>query len=62
VGRPQFHHCCNVQDRAAMLRLVGAGLVEIGQPLLGLTYFHATVAGYNAAERDGTAIARAMKG
>lgn len=53
------HYLCNVQDRTAMQRLVGVGLAEVGRPLLGLTYFHATVAGCKAAGLNAVGIKRA---
>jgi hypothetical protein len=42
------HYCCGVQDRAAMHRLVDAGLAREGNALLSSVYFHATPAGCQA--------------
>lgn len=55
------HYLCNVQDRAAMERLVAAGLARAGEQLLRTQYFHATRDGCRAAGLDRSGIARALE-
>ncbi|MBV8660370.1 MAG: hypothetical protein JO142_21330 [Burkholderiales bacterium] len=52
------HYLCNVQDRAAMERLVAAGLARPGERLRA--YYHATKDGCRAAGLDRAGIVRAM--
>lgn len=54
------HYLCGAQDRAAMERLVGAGLAVRGDALLASQYYHATKDGCRAAGLDRSGIARAL--
>ncbi len=62
-AKPGFrnHYLCGVQDRAAMERLVGAGLAVPGEALLASQYYHATRDGCRAAGLDRSGIARALE-
>ncbi|MRW88840.1 hypothetical protein GJ699_02455 [Duganella sp. FT80W] len=62
AAKPGFrnHYLCNVQDRAAMERLVAAGLALAGEQLLQTQYYHATRDGCRAAGLDRSGIARAL--
>lgn len=62
AAKPGFrnHYLCNVQDRAAMERLVAAGLARAGEQLLQTQYYHATRDGCRAAGLDRSGIARAL--
>jgi len=55
------HYCCGVQDRAAMERLVSAGLARVGAPLLTSLYFHATTAGCRAVGMGAAGIRLALE-
>jgi len=55
------HYLCNVQDRAAMERLVAAGLARAGEQLLRTQYFHATRNGCRAAGLERSGIAHALE-
>jgi len=61
--KPGFrnHYLCGVQDRAAMERLVGAGLAVRGEALLRAQYYHATRDGCRAAGLDRAGVVRAME-
>ena len=54
------HYLANRQDLAALGRLIEAGFVTIGAPLLNLNYFHATIAGCGVAGLTGARVVRAM--
>lgn len=54
------HYCCGVQDRAAMERLVAAGLAVRGRAELTTVYYHSTRNGCRAAGLSRAAIVRAL--
>ena len=53
-------YLCNRRDLPSMTRLVTAGFVRAGLPILQLRYYHATGAGAKLAGLNGAAIRRAL--
>lgn len=53
-------YLCNRRDLSSMARLVAAGFVRAGEPILQMRYYHATAAGCKLAGLNGSAIRRAM--